>query len=565
MLLVVHKLVLDVGVGDLQHVAHSVQGAVAPGAEVEELAADGQGDVGHGGAPLPQPGDVLQGDGLVLVLVLVLEGHQDLAGGELLVGVVGDALDEVAHLGGHLLGQVVAEVVLQDVGDAPLAGLAVDADDVGLVLPVDVVGVQGEVGDGPVFLLPLFPEVHPLGDGVLVGAGEGGKHQVAGVGLAVPHGHTGQALIALHDLGHVGEVQLGVHPVGEEVHGHGDDVHVAGALPVAEEGALDPLAPGQQGQFPGGHGGAPVVVGVDGDDDVLPVMEVLAHVLNLLGIDMGHGHLHGGGEVDDHLPLRPGLPHVDDGVADPQGELHLRAGEALGGVLEAEVGLRHFGGVLVKELGSGDGDVHDLVLAHPEDLLPLGEGGGVVQVDHHVFGALDGIEGLFNNMGAGLGEHLDGDILRDQVVLDDGAQKLVLGLRGGGEAHLDLLKAHLQQQAVELQFLLQVHGGDEGLVAVPQVDAAPLGGLGEALLLHPVQAGFRGHVVSRAVLVVVFHGVGPFLSWWDGRGCGVLLEKGAETTKKPSSPPEETKAKQLPRYHSYWRPTTPTQIAHTPG
>ena len=33
-----------------------------------------------------------------------------------------------------------------------------------------------------------------------------------------------------------------------------------------------------------------------------------------------------------------------------------------------------------------------------------------------------------------------------------------------GEAHLDLLKAHLQQQAVELQFLLQVHGGDEGLV-----------------------------------------------------------------------------------------------------
>ena len=126
------------------------------------------------------------------------------------------------------------------------------------------------------------------------------------VGLAVPHGHAGQALIALHDLGHVGEVQLGVHPVGEEVHGHGDDVHVAGALPVAEEGTLDPLAPGQQGQFRGGHGGAPVVVGVDGDDDVLPVMEVLAHVLNLLGIDMGHGHLHGGGEVDDHLAAPAG-------------------------------------------------------------------------------------------------------------------------------------------------------------------------------------------------------------------------------------------------------------------
>ena len=51
----------------------------------------------------------------------MLEGHQNLVGGELLVGVVGDALDEVAHLGGHLLGQVVAEVVLQDIGDAPFA------------------------------------------------------------------------------------------------------------------------------------------------------------------------------------------------------------------------------------------------------------------------------------------------------------------------------------------------------------------------------------------------------------------------------------------------------------
>ena len=86
--------------------------------------------------------------------------------------------------------------------------------------------------------------------------------------------------------------------------------------------------PASRASSPGGHGGAPVVVGVDGDNDVLPAVEMLAHVLNLLGIDVGHGHLHGGGEVDD-LPFRPGLPDVDDRVADPQGKLHLRAGEAL--------------------------------------------------------------------------------------------------------------------------------------------------------------------------------------------------------------------------------------------
>ena len=222
------------------------------------------------------------------------------------MGVVGDALDEVAHLGGHLLGQVVAEVVLQDVGDAPLAGLAVDADDVGLVLPVDVVGVQGEVGDGPVFLLPLFPEVHPLGDGVLVGAGEGGKHQVAGVGLAVPHGHAGQALIALHDLGHVGEVQLGSTPWVKRFMAMVmmSTLPVRSPLPKRVPSIRWPRpagpVPRRPRRCPGRCGGWMETMTFS------RVMEVLAHVLNLLGIDMGHGHLHGGGEVDDHLPLRPG-------------------------------------------------------------------------------------------------------------------------------------------------------------------------------------------------------------------------------------------------------------------
>lgn len=67
----------------------------------------------------------------------------------------------------------------------------------------------------------------------------------------------------------------------------------------------------------------------------------------------------------------------------------------LRGVFKAEVGLGHFVGVLVEQLGPGDSDVHDLVLRHPEDLLPLGKGGGVVEMDHHVLGAFDGLKGFF--------------------------------------------------------------------------------------------------------------------------------------------------------------------------
>jgi hypothetical protein len=48
------------------------------------------------------------------------------------------------------------------------------------------------------------------------------------------------------DLVDVGEVDLGVDALGEQVHAQGDQVDVAGALAVAEQAALDPVGAGQQ-------------------------------------------------------------------------------------------------------------------------------------------------------------------------------------------------------------------------------------------------------------------------------------------------------------------------------
>ena len=122
-----------------------------------------------------------------------------------------------------------------------------------------------------------------------------------------------------------------------------------------------------------------------------------------------------------------------------------------------------------------------------------------------VLGALDGIKGLLDDVGAGLGQDLDPHIVGDHVLLDDGAQELVLGLGSGRETNLDLLKAQLQQELVEGDLLLQAHGGDEGLVAVAQVHAAPVGSLGDALLLYPIHTSLRGHVVPGTILGVILH------------------------------------------------------------
>ena len=100
-------------------------------------------------------------------------------------------------------------------------------------------------------------------------------------------------------------------------------------------------------------------------------------------------------------------------------------------------------------------------------------------MEDDVFGALDGLEGLADQVLPGLDQHLDGHIVRDVAPLDQLAADLILGLTGGGKADLDLLDADVHQGVKIFQLLLQVHGVHQSLVAVPQVHRTPDGGLGD--------------------------------------------------------------------------------------
>ena len=83
------------------------------------------------------------------------------------------------------------------------------------------------------------------------------------------------------------------------------------------------------------------------------------------------------------------------------------------------------------------------------------------------------LEGALDQLLPALDEHLDGDVVGDQVLLDDLALEVEVGLRGGGEPDLDLLEADLDQGTEQLQLALGVHGVDQRLVPVTQVDAGP--------------------------------------------------------------------------------------------
>ncbi len=375
----------------------------------------------------------------------------------------------------HGLRQDIAKILVHHKGRAALAGLAVDADD-GLILPPQIRWVNGQIGHLPVRIVLLLHHVHTLVDGVLMGAGEGREHQGPGIGVAGVYFQLGAALAHVPDVVHAAEIQLRVHALGIQVHGQVHDIAVAGALPVAEQSALHPLGPGHNPQLSGGSGSAPVVVGVQADNGAVPVLHVPAAVLDLVSIGVGGGHLHSVGQVDDDLVVRGGAQLLQYLVANQHRVLHLRSGEALRGVLIADIGVTVLGNLLSEladELCPLHSNVDDPLHVGVEHHPALEGRGGVVEVDNHVLGPVNGLKSLANQMLSGLDQYLDGDVLWDKVLVNQGPEDFVFRLGSGGEAHLNLLKANVAEHLEELQLLLQVHGIDQSLVAVPQIHAAP--------------------------------------------------------------------------------------------
>ena len=356
-----------------------------------------------------------------------------------------------------------------------------------------------------------------------MGAGEGGVDELAGVGGARGHVHVGGPLDDAADLVDVGQVEHGVDALAEEVEGQGHQVHVAGALAVAEQAALDAVSAGHEAELGGGHARAAVVVVVQGQAHGVTVGQVSAHPLDLVGVDVGGSPLNGGGKVEDDLAVILGLPHVHDGLADLKAVVELGVHEDLRGVLVAE------DRVLIQDLlstghdlaGAVDGELADLVAVHAEDDVAEQRRQGVVEVDGGPRDADAGVQGAVNEFTARLGEHGDGDVLGDRAVVHQGAHEVVVGLGGGGEADLDLLEAHVHEQVKDGALCLGAHGLDEGLVAVAQVGAQPAGGLGDAL----VRPGAVGQVDADDVEE------GPVLG---KRHTGGLLGGGAGVTHRGS-------------------------------
>jgi hypothetical protein len=124
-------------------------------------------------------------------------------------------------------------------------------------------------------------------------------------------------------------------------------------------------------------------------------------------------------------------------------------------------------------LGGVGGDLRDPFVVHPEHDPPLEDRGRVVEVDDRLAGAPDRLVGPLDQLGPALREDLDGHVLRDEIVLDELADEVEVGLAGAGEPDLDLLEPHRDDGVEHPPLAGGVHGVDQGLVPVAQVDGAP--------------------------------------------------------------------------------------------
>ena len=197
----------------------------------------------------------------------------------------------------------------------------------------------------------------------------------------------------------------------------------------------------------------------------------------------------------------PRLEGIADRGADLDGVVDLGAGEALGRVLVAHGRVRHGLLELAGQLGGVGGDLRDALVVEAEHDPPLQDRRRVVEVDDRLAGTPDRLVGALDQLGPALGQDLDGDVVGDQVVDDQLAHEVEVGLAGAREADLDLLEPHLHQGLEHASLAGRVHRVDQGLVAVTQVDRAPQRGLLDALVRPAAIVEVEGKREERPVLL----------------------------------------------------------------
>ena len=430
-------------------------------------------------------------------------------GRKLLMRMVGNALDVITEDLAHLGRENERVFGFEQITDTTLARLGVDADNVCFVNSADVGRVDGKIRHVPDAVSVCLAVVHTLGDGILMRAAECRKDERAAIRLTFIDVHTRYLFIGRADFGEIRKIKLGVNALRIHIERKRDDIYVARTFAVSEKCSLDAVAACEKSHFAIRNGASAVIVRMERNDQILSVMEMLAHIFDLICINVRHGMGNRYGQIDDDLVVFVRLPDIDDLVTNFRRKFGFCTRKAFGRIFKGEMSLC-FCAIFLAELRTEFCNFDDLFLGFFEHLLALCDRGGVIKMHDRVLCAAERFKGLGDDMFTGLCQHLNRYVIGNHIVFDQCTAKFIFRFACRRETDLDLLKADLDEQLKKFQFFFKAHRHDKRLVAISEVNAAPDRRFFKICFFHPIRRYvFRGEKLLRIFLITV-HILFPF-------------------------------------------------------
>ena len=164
------------------------------------------------------------------------------------------------------------------------------------------------------------------------------------------------------------------------------------------------------------------------DADFAAAGEVAAKIFDLIGIDIRGVDFHRRRQIDDHRSLGAGLPDIRHRFANLKRKLGLGEAEGFRRIFILPAGLWLLFALLTDKPGGAGREGDHLGLVHAENQLAEQRRGGIVEVDGGPAGAAQRLKGAQDQRVSRLGQHLDSDILRDALFVNQLADKVEVGL-----------------------------------------------------------------------------------------------------------------------------------------
>ena len=153
---------------------------------------------------------------------------------------------------------------------------------------------------------------------------------------------------------------------------------------------------------------------------------------------MGNGYR----QVDNHLVIRCWLPNVQNGIAHFQCIFRFCSGKAFRRIFKDEMTRCH-GTIFLAEFCTRYSQVQNFFLALLEHLFPLCHRSGIIQMDNRMLNTLQCFKGLCNDVFSCLRQNLNGDIIRNEILFNQGAAEFIFSFGGCRKTNFDFLKANI--------------------------------------------------------------------------------------------------------------------------